>query len=85
MDIEDPRFEAFEARFRELVEQSELVPPPRPALGSAKAYLCLYGENGLSPDEEFAVLEQLAEEAGRNLKRVEVDTDYWQNIVLFVP
>ncbi|MBY0404728.1 MAG: hypothetical protein K2X66_12570 [Cyanobacteria bacterium] len=85
MDINDPRFEQFEERFRALAEQAELVETAKPSLNASRYYLCLYGENGLPPEEEFEFLDKMAAEAGKTLKRLEVDTDYWQDLVLFVP
>jgi hypothetical protein len=85
MDIEDPRFEAYEKRFRELADQAELVKVAQPSLNRAQYYLCLYGENGLTPEEEFEFLDKMGLEAGKNLKRIEVESDIWQDIVLFVP
>jgi hypothetical protein len=85
MDIEDPRFEDYETRFRALAERAEKVLVPKPSLNATRYYLCLYGENGLSPEEEFEFLERMESEPPENLKRLEVETDYWQDTVLFVP
>jgi hypothetical protein len=52
-------------------------------LGDGRYYLCLLGENGLPPEEEFALLALIAQQTP--LYRVDVDTDYWQDIILYVP
>lgn len=85
MDVNDPRWDAYEARFRELAEDALLVQGDKPALDRTQAFLCLYGENGLSPEDEFAVLDQLAAAPPEQRRRIEVTTEYWQDTVLFLP
>lgn len=85
VDVNHPRFEEYDHRFRALAEQAELVERANPSLNACRYYICLYGENGLSPEEEFAFLEELNSFVGKDLKRIEVDMDLWQDIVLFVP
>ncbi len=86
MNYEAPQWEDWENRFRQLAEQATLVTGTAEAakIRGAKHYLCLYGDNGLTPDEEFAELERMSSQTSQ-LKRVEVDTSYWQDTVLFVP
>lgn len=84
MDVQNPQFEAYQARFLEVAEQAELVDPPS-SLNTQKYYLCLYGENGLATPEEFELLEILAQEAGHNLKKIEIERDYWYDVILFIP
>jgi hypothetical protein len=84
MDVNDPRFETYEQRFRALADAATLVKVAEPSLNATRCYLFLYGENGLTPEEEFEVLDKLASEPPEQLKRLEVDTDYWQDIALFV-
>ncbi len=83
MDIEAPQWDTWEARFTELAERALKVPLTGDIKG-AQHYLCLYGENGLSPEEELAELDAMAK-ASQNLQKVEVDTSYWQDTILFVP
>jgi hypothetical protein len=84
MDVNAPEWEAYEAQFRLLAEKAEHVAIAKPALDKCRYYLCLYGENGLSAEEEFAFLERMTSEV-ENLKRLEVEADYWEEIVLFLP
>lgn len=84
MDINDPRFADYQARFEHLAAMAEPIPGPAPAIASARYFLCLYGENGLTPDEEFAMLATLDDYVGKGLKRVDISTSYWEEIVLFV-
>lgn len=83
MNVEDERFEEWEAAFNEIAEGVPEV-PASPQLSEAKYLLCLYGENGFTPDEEFAELDYLRQHHGE-LKKVLVDRDYWQDVILFLP
>jgi hypothetical protein len=85
MDIEALQWPEYETAFRALADQALLWEASnKPALDQASAYLCLYGDNGLDPAEELALLEQLTHstDAG-TLYRLEVDVDYWQDTILF--
>lgn len=84
MDIHGPDWERYEAQFMRLAEDIELQKAPLPALSSAKMMLCLYGENGLSPEQEFTLLNTLAKEKDR-LEGAIMTTAYWEDIILFVP
>lgn len=83
MDIESSQWEAWETQFRALAEEAETVKATHQIKG-AKHYLCLYGDNGLPPEEEFEELEKMRRLKDQ-LKKVEVDADYWQETVLFIP
>lgn len=85
MDVEHPRFEEYDQRFRALAERAELVKVAKPALDSCRYYLCLYGENGMSPEEEFELLSTMEAHAEEGLKRLEVEIDYYQDTILFIP
>lgn len=83
MDYESPYWEEWESKFRELAEAAQQVPVTGDIKG-AKHYLCLYGDNGLTPEEELRELEEMGRHKSA-IKRVEVDTSYWQDTVLFIP
>lgn len=85
MNVESPQFEAYDARFRTLAEKVELVSVAKPSLNSCQLFLFLYGENGLSEEAEFEALAKLESVNPEDLRRLEVDTDYWQDIVIFWP
>lgn len=84
MDIEDSHWDAYEARFRKLAEDIPLHKGPLPELASAHIFLCLYGDNGLSPEKELDILSQLEQQHER-VKGVEMLTAYWEDIVLYIP
>lgn len=84
MDIEDPRWDEYEARFRTLAETVGVAKGPQPELASAEMMLFLYGENGLTPDQEFDLLNKLESQAA-HLKGTEMHTPYWEDIVLYLP
>lgn len=84
MDTGNPRFEEYQARFEQVGELAEKVAGPAPAIASARYFLCLYGENGMSPQDEFAMLDTLESFVGEGLKRVDISTSYWEDTVLFV-
>ena len=85
MDVDNPRFEEYERRFRQVAGRADHIRGASPAIASARYHLCLYGENGLSPEEEFALLERLEAHAGDGLKCAEVETYYWEDLVLYIP
>ncbi len=84
MNIEDPRWEEYEARFRDLAEHVELQKGPQPELASAQLHLCLYGDNAMTPEQEFEALAHLQSKAD-SLKGTEVSTSYWEDLVLYLP
>jgi hypothetical protein len=85
MDIESPRWEEYEQRFCALAERAERVEKAEPSLDRCRYFLCLYGENGMAPEEEFTFLDKMERESDGQLKRIDVDTAYWQDTVLFLP
>lgn len=85
MDVNHPQWEDYEARFRQLAAFATQVKTPKPTLDQCRYFLCLYGENGLPPEEEFELLNQMQAAGPENLRRLEVDADYWQDTVLFLP
>ena len=84
MNVEDPRWDEYETRFRELAEQVDLRKGPKPELASSKLFLCLYGDNALSPEQEFDVLDQLEKDV-KQVKGTEILTAYWEDVVLYIP
>lgn len=84
MNIEHPQWEEYEARFRALAEQVVLNKGPQPELASAESLLFLYGENGLTPQQEFELLD-LLEHRVAELKGAEMQTSYWEDIALYLP
>lgn len=84
MNIEDPRWEEYETRFRDLAEKVDLQKGPQPEVASAQLHLCLYGENAMTPDEEFETLDRFKEVMG-SLKGTEISTSYWEDVVLYLP
>lgn len=87
MDINDTHWEAYETRFRALAEEVPMHKGAMPELASSSVMLCLYGENALSPDQEFDMLAQLekAVQEKQPVGCVEMLTSYWEDLVLFLP
>jgi hypothetical protein len=85
MDVEHPSFAEYEARFMALAAPVDEWQGPKPALDTMTLFLCLYGENGLSPEEEFDCLDTLASNPPERLKKLVVDCDYWQEQILILP
>lgn len=83
MHIEDPRWDEYERRFRAIAKKIELHKGPHPEVASAQVHLCLYGENGLTPEKEFAMLAKL-EESPNAVKGIEILTSYWEDLVLYL-
>jgi len=84
MNIEDPRWEEYETKFRDLAERVPLQKGPQPELASAKLFLCLYGDNAMSPEQEFDALNRL-EKAADSVRGAEILTAYWEDILLYLP
>jgi hypothetical protein len=85
MDVNHALFDAYEQRFNALAEKVDTSDEPRPALDSVRLYLCLYGENGFSPEEELRLLAELEAQPVEALRKVEVSADYWQEVILYLP
>lgn len=84
MNVEDPRWDEYEARFRELAARVEMQRGPQPEVASAQLHLCLYGDNAMNPDQEFDALSRF-EESLDQLKGTEILTAYWEDLVLYLP
>ncbi|MDH4378544.1 MAG: hypothetical protein QE263_01375 [Vampirovibrionales bacterium] len=85
MDTEHPLWPQYEARFNELAFLADNVTEISIPLNECEAYLCLYGENGLSPEEELALLDKMDGPAAARLKKRTIQTTYWEDTVLFLP
>ena len=85
MDVNTPRFAEDQERFEEVADLAERQDGPQPEIGSARMMLCLYGDNGLPPEDEFAMLAAMEDYVGRGLRRVDINTAYWQDVVLYLP
>ena len=83
MHPDDPRWDEWVEVFTALAQELPQV-PLTPAINGAQHYLCLLGENGLTPDECFAELAVIGSKKA-HAKRVEVDASYYQDTVIFVP
>jgi hypothetical protein len=84
MDIENPQWEEYENRFRALADTVQLQKGPQPELASAKLYLCLYGDNAMTPEQEFEALSKLEAQTA-SLRGTEMQTAYWEDIFLYLP
>lgn len=84
MNIEDPRWEEYERRFRALTEQVDMHKGPQPELASSAMFLFLYGDNAMLPEQEFETLERF-ERDSKLLKGIEILTSYWEDLVLYLP
>ncbi len=83
MDLESPDWERWESEFMALSEQAEKV-GMTPEVKGSKHYLCLVGDNGLTPEEEFEELETMRALLPK-LKKIEIETGFWQDTILFIP
>ena len=87
MDVNHKRFDEYENAFNALAETATPWEGDKPALDSMAVYLCLYGDNGLTVDDEFALLDTLKNRRVENtdaLWRIDIEADYYQDIILFV-
>ena len=87
MDVNHERFGEYETAFNALAEEATAWEGDKPALDSMSIYLCLYGDNGLSVEDEFALLEQLNVKQSEHIDtlwRIDIEADYYQDIILFV-
>ncbi len=85
MDVNDPRWDEYEAAFTAVANQATLwAEATKPDLAALPLYLCLYGDNGMSVDEEFATLSTLQTAlTNQSLYCLEVEADYWYERILF--
>jgi hypothetical protein len=84
MNIEDPRWDEYETRFRALAERIPLLKGPQPELASARLFLCLYGDNAMTLEQEFEALAALEKDV-EHLKGATILTAYWEDILLYLP
>ena len=88
MDVNHERFTDYESQFMALAEEATFwEADEKPALDRMAMYLCLYGENGFSVEEEFEMLEALKRHAHHPdspLLRIDIEADYYQDLILFV-
>ena len=84
MDVNDPQFAEYQAAFEKVAELAEPMEGAQPTIAGARYFLCLYGENGITPEEEFQTLKTLDDFMGNGLKKVTMQTGYWEDIVLYV-
>jgi hypothetical protein len=86
MDVTSSQFEQYEAEFNLVAERAkDWEAPSRPVLDDCPMYLCLYGENGLSPEEEFSFLHTFKMMEAETYYKLEIEADYYQDTILFVP
>jgi len=83
MDINHPLWETWEAQFMALAEHAEETGMTG-AVKGAQQSLCLAGDNGYTPEAELAELATMALTPDR-VKKVTVQTAFWEDIVLYVP
>jgi len=83
MDVNHPRWDEYETAFNAVADTATLwVEELKPDLTAVPLYLCLYGDNGLSEDEEFDVLSRLSTHT--DVYCLEVEADYWYERIMFV-
>ena len=85
MDINHPQFDDYREQFEELADCVVADKGPQNDIASTSLFLCLYGDNGMDVDAEFSMLKELETYMGKGLKRADVETAYWQEVVLYVP
>lgn len=85
MDVNDSRWDEYEVAFTAVANQATpWAEATKPDLASLPLYLCLYGDNGMSADEEFATLAVLQSALDTHtLYCLEVEADYWYERILF--
>lgn len=85
MNVEHPRFAEFQQKFEELANNIDGQKGPQPEISSAHLFLCLYGDNAMSVEEEFTALAELASHRDKGLQKTTIQTAYWEEIILYVP
>lgn len=83
MNLEHPLWEQWETEFMALADCAEETGMTG-AVKGAQQSLCLAGDNGYLPEEELAELQKMAQHPER-VKKVTVQTAFWEDIVLYVP
>ncbi|MCX5920874.1 MAG: hypothetical protein NTW61_06100 [Candidatus Melainabacteria bacterium] len=90
MDFNLACFSDYEASFLALAEAVEpWEGSAKPVLSAMPLFLCLYGENGLTPEAEFEALEVLQsvyEQTPERVMKLEIEASnhYWQETILFL-
>jgi hypothetical protein len=90
MDFNLDCFTTYETDFQAFAEELEAwEQPAKPVLSNMAVFLCLYGENGLTPEEEFETLAHIkavyAQTPEKVMKlQVEVTNHYWEETILFI-
>jgi hypothetical protein len=85
MDVNAPEFSDYEVAFMAVADDAtHWEAEEKPVLDSCRMYLCLYGENGLSVSDELALLEQLKHAPASERFRLDVEADYYQDVILFL-
>jgi len=85
MNVEHPRFPEYQEKFEALANKVDGQKGPQPEISSAHLFLCLYGDNAMNPEEEFAMLAELAQHVGEGLQKTTIQTAYWEELILYVP
>jgi hypothetical protein len=90
MDFNLDCFTTYEATFQALADVVDpWEAPTKPVLSAMPLFLCLYGENGLTPEEEFETLARIQatfEQTPEKVKKLEIEAShqYWQETILFI-
>jgi hypothetical protein len=90
MDFNLDCFATYEADFQAFAEEVEAwEEPAKPVLTAMPLFLCLYGENGLTPEQEFETLETIKtifQQTPEKVKKLDIEATnhYWQETILFV-
>jgi hypothetical protein len=83
MDTEHELWETWETQFTALAEGTPLS-KNKFAMNGALYCLCLYGNNGYTPEQELLELAEMTV-LKTSIERVEVDAGGWMDTVLFIP
>lgn len=90
MDFNLPCFAEYESAFQALAEAvNTWEAESKPVLTAMNSFLCLYGDNGMTPDAEFELLAEIEttfKQTPEKVFKLEIDvaTHYWQETILFV-
>jgi hypothetical protein len=84
MNVNDPQFESYQSAFFALADQAKVAQKPIPSADQCLFTFFFLGENGLSPSEEFELLNQMSAYAPDHLYRLEIDTPIYQDTLLYV-
>jgi hypothetical protein len=90
MDFNLPCFTEYESAFQSLAESvTAWEGTSKPVLTAMKTFLCLYGDNGMTPEAEFDLLAEIEttfQQTPEKVAKLEIDvaTHYWQETILFI-